>query len=82
MAFDVNISQHLTVLRHAGIVNFAQDDAQRYYYVSRPKLVSTVIDLRGNQLFVKSRPTSIWKNIKQKVAAVDASYRLSQLYEE
>lgn len=44
-ASQSNISQHLTVLRHAGIVNFAQDGSQRCYYVSRPKLVSTVIDL-------------------------------------
>jgi len=44
-ASQSNISQHLTVLRHAGIVNFAQDGSQRCYYVSRPKLVSSVIDL-------------------------------------
>lgn len=44
-ASQSNLSQHLTVLRHAGIVNFAQDGSQRCYYVSRPKLVSTVIDL-------------------------------------
>lgn len=42
-ASQANISQHLTVLRHAGIVSFAQDGSQRCYYVSRPKLVSAVL---------------------------------------
>lgn len=44
-ASQANISQHLSVLRHAGIVNFAQDGSQRCYYVTRPKLVSAVIAL-------------------------------------
>ncbi len=44
-ASQANISQHLTVLRHAGLVNFAQDGSQRFYYLSRPKLASAVIDL-------------------------------------
>ena len=42
-ASQANISQHLTVLRHAGIVSFAQDGSQRCYYVSRPKLVSAIL---------------------------------------
>ncbi|OGU13540.1 MAG: transcriptional regulator [Geobacteraceae bacterium GWC2_53_11] len=44
-ASQSNISQHLTVLRNARLVDFAQDGSQRCYYVSRPKLVSTVIGL-------------------------------------
>lgn len=44
-ASQSNISQHLTVLRNARLVDFAQDGAQRCYYVSRPKLASSVIDL-------------------------------------
>ena len=44
-ASQSNISQHLTVLRNARLVDFAQDGSQRCYYVSRPKLVSTVIEL-------------------------------------
>jgi len=56
-ASQANISQHLTVLRHAGIVNFAQDGSQRCYYVSRPKLVSSVIDLlaEGEPIMCKSK---------------------------
>lgn len=42
-ASQANISQHLTVLRNAGIVNFAQDGSLRCYFVSRPKLVATIL---------------------------------------
>lgn len=42
-ASQSNISQHLTVLRNAGIVSFAQDGSQRCYFLSRPKLVSTIL---------------------------------------
>lgn len=44
-ATQVNISQHLSLLRHAGIVSFARNGSQRCYYVSRPRLVSTILDL-------------------------------------
>lgn len=42
---QVNISQHLTVLRNAKLVDFAQDGAVRCYYLSRPKLVEGVLSL-------------------------------------
>ena len=42
-ASQSNISQHLTVLRNAGIVSFTQDGSQRCYFVSRPKLVSAIL---------------------------------------
>ena len=42
---QVNISQHLTVLRNAKLVDFAQDGALRCYYLSRPKLVEGVLAL-------------------------------------
>lgn len=42
-ASQSNISQHLTVLRNAGIVSFVQDGSQRCYFVSRPKLVSAIL---------------------------------------
>lgn len=42
-ASQANISQHLTVLRNAGIVNFAQDGSLRCYFVSRPKLVASIL---------------------------------------
>lgn len=42
---QVNISQHLTVLRNARLVDFAQEGALRCYYISRPKLVEGVLAL-------------------------------------
>ncbi len=56
-ASQANISQHLTVLRNARLVDFAQDGSQRCYYVSRPKLVSSVIELlaEGEPAVRKSR---------------------------
>ncbi len=42
---QVNISQHLTVLRNASLVDFAQDGAVRCYYISRPKLVEGMLTL-------------------------------------
>lgn len=44
-ATQVNISQHLTVLRNAKLVDFAQDGALRCYYLSRPKLIEGVLAL-------------------------------------
>jgi len=42
---QVNISQHLTVLRNAKLVDFAQDGALRCYYLSRPKLAEGILGL-------------------------------------
>lgn len=42
---QVNISQHLTVLRNARLVDFAHDGALRCYYLSRPGLVEGILDL-------------------------------------
>ena len=47
---QVNISQHLTVLRNARLVDFAQDGALRCYYISRPKLVEGVLHLLAADL--------------------------------
>ena len=46
----VNISQHLTVLRNAKLVDFAQDGALRCYYLSRPKLVDGILGLLAADL--------------------------------
>ncbi len=48
-ASQANISQHLTVLRNARIVDFAQDGSQRCYYVCRPELVEGVLSLLRNE---------------------------------
>lgn len=44
-AAQANISQHLAVLRHAKLVDFAQDGALRCYYLSRPRLVRSMLQL-------------------------------------
>ena len=44
-ASQANISQHLAVLRHANIVDFAQDGALRCYYLCRPELIEGVMKL-------------------------------------
>jgi len=56
-ASQSNISQHLTVLRHASLVDFAQDGSQRCYYVSRPFLVKGVVALltEGEAVLRKSK---------------------------
>jgi DNA-binding transcriptional ArsR family regulator len=48
-ASQANISQHLTVLRNARIVDFAQDGSQRCYYVCRPELVAGLLQLLRNE---------------------------------
>ena len=54
---QANISQHLSVLRHAKLVDFAQDGALRCYYLSRPKLVRDLLRLlnRGDPVVRRSR---------------------------
>jgi ArsR family transcriptional regulator len=44
-ASQANISQHLAVLRHAKLVDFAQDGSLRCYYLSRPQLVKGIFSL-------------------------------------
>ena len=44
-AKQANISQHLSVLRNAKLVDFAQDGALRCYYLARPKLVRDILRL-------------------------------------
>ena len=46
-ARQANISQHLAVLRHAKLVDFAQDGALRCYYLCRPLLVRDMLTLAG-----------------------------------
>ena len=44
-ATQVNISQHLTILRHANLVSYTQEGAMRCYYLSRPSLVKGILSL-------------------------------------
>lgn len=46
-ARQANISQHLAVLRHAHLVDYAQEGSLRCYYLSRPQLVEDMLALIG-----------------------------------
>lgn len=46
-ARQANISQHLAVLRHAKLVDYAQDGTLRCYYLCRPRLVADMLALIG-----------------------------------
>lgn len=48
-ASQANISQHLTTLRHAGLVDFTQQGAQRCYFITRPELVEGILTLLTRQ---------------------------------
>jgi ArsR family transcriptional regulator len=55
-ARQANISQHLAVLRHARLVDYAQDGALRCYYLSRRPLVEDMLALvgRGDPVVTRS----------------------------
>jgi ArsR family transcriptional regulator len=44
-ARQANISQHLSVLRYARLVDYAQDGVLRCYYLCRPELVRDMLAL-------------------------------------
>ena len=54
-ARQANISQHLAVLRHAKLADFAQDGTLRCYYLCRPQLVEDMLALVGRGDPVKKR---------------------------
>ncbi len=59
-ARQANISQHLAVLRHAKLVDYAQDGSLRCYYLCRPILVEDMLTLVGrNDPIVKRTPAEI-----------------------
>jgi len=69
-ARQANISQHLAVLRHAKLVDFAQDGTLRCYYLSRPKLVEDLLALVGRGGPVKKRtPKEIQVEKERKAAS-------------
>ncbi|MEX0936853.1 MAG: metalloregulator ArsR/SmtB family transcription factor [Pirellulales bacterium] len=59
-ARQANISQHLSVLRYARLVDYAQDGALRCYYLCRPKLVRDMLALvERDEPIVKRTPEQI-----------------------
>jgi DNA-binding transcriptional ArsR family regulator len=59
-ARQANISQHLAVLRHAHLVDYAQDGSLRCYYLCRPAIVADMLALVGRKdPIVKRTPGEI-----------------------
>jgi len=59
-ARQANISQHLSVLRYARLVDYAQDGALRCYYLCRPRLVRDMLALvERDEPIVKRTPEQI-----------------------
>ena len=71
-ARQANISQHLAVLRHAHLVDYAQDGALRCYYLSRPKLVEDLLALVGRGDPVVTRTAAEIEADKERLARAKA----------
>jgi DNA-binding transcriptional ArsR family regulator len=69
-ARQANISQHLAVLRHAKLVDYAQDGVLRCYYLCRPNLVSDLLALLGRDEPVITRTPQEIKADKERLARV------------
>ncbi len=75
-ARQANISQHLAVLRHAQLVDYAQDGALRCYYLSRSQLVEDMLALIDRDDPVVTRTPEEIRADKQRLAkALEAKQR-------
>jgi ArsR family transcriptional regulator, arsenate/arsenite/antimonite-responsive transcriptional repressor len=73
-ARQANISQHLAVLRHAKLVDYAQDGALRCYYLCRPQLVEDLLTLIGrDDPVVKRSPEEIQEDKTRLAKALERS---------
>jgi DNA-binding transcriptional ArsR family regulator len=72
-ARQANISQHLAVLRHARLVDYAQDGALRCYYLCRPKLVEDMLALVGRGDPVVTRTPAEIQADKERLARLLAA---------
>jgi len=52
---QVNVSQHLTVLRNAQLVNYVQEGAVRCYYLTQPELVDRLLGALEGKRHVLTR---------------------------
>ena len=70
-ARQANISQHLAVLRHAELVDYAQDGALPWYYPYRPTVVDDMLALVGrNDPVIKRTSAEIQADKERLVAAL------------
>lgn len=77
-ARQANISQHLAVLRHAQLVDYAQDGVLRCYYLCRPNLVRDLLALLGRDEEILTRTPDEIKDDKQRLAKAIESERRSK----
>jgi ArsR family transcriptional regulator len=77
-ARQANISQHLAVLRHAKLVDYAQDGALRCYYLCRPNLVQSLLALLERKEQVITRTSEQIKADKERLAKAMESERSSK----
>lgn len=71
-ARQANISQHLSVLRFARLVDYAQDGALRCYYLARPKLVRATLALLERDEPVVKRTAADIKAEKDRTATSES----------
>ncbi len=72
-ATQANLSQHLTLLRHTQLVDFAQNAQMRCYYLARPKLTRVLIDELAHNEAPVSKTTEEIKAEKAKLEAKRAA---------
>lgn len=77
-ARQANISQHLAVLRHAKLVDYAQDGALRCYYLCRPRLVADMLALVGRGDPVMKRTPDEIKADKERLTKAMESEKSSK----
>ena len=80
-ARQANLSQHLALLRHTQLVDFAQDAQTRCYYLARPKLTRMLLEELARNEVPVSKTTEHIKAEKTKLESKQATMqkKLKQL---
>lgn len=68
-----NLSQHLALLRHTQLVDFAQDAQTRWYYLARPRLIRVLLDELSRHETPATKSTEQVKAEKAKLEAKQSS---------
>lgn len=71
-ARQANLSQHLALLRHTQLVDFAQDAQTRCYYLAKPKLTQVLLEELARNEAPVSKSTEQIKTEKAKLEAYQA----------
>jgi len=78
-----NVSQHLTTLRHSGLVAFYRDGSRRCYFLARPALVEALFEFLGADYPVAepTRQTALreMKNARKQGRAASPKPKTKQL---